>query len=85
MIKIRAHGFKRPYHKLQILSWVYLFYLVSVFSLMTLTLFPNDIKLLLGILYGICLLLVFISGVRCTQSNPIDPAINEANIAKLLS
>ena len=82
---MRTHGFKRPFHKLQIITWLYLTYLFSSFSFMTLTLFSYSIQVLLAVIYSIVLLFVLTLGFFCTYSDPTDPAISEASKAKFLS
>ena len=82
---MKKNGFKRPFHKLQITSWVYMCYLFSIFSFMTLSLFSNAEKLVIGIIYGASVLVVIITGFFCTYIDPTDPAIAEASRSVLLS
>ena len=82
---MKKNGFKRPFHKLQIVSWVCMCYLFSIFSFMTLSLFSNTQKLAIGIVYGTSLLFVITTGFLCTHIDPTDPAIAEATRSVLLS
>ncbi|OMJ67196.1 hypothetical protein SteCoe_35704 [Stentor coeruleus] len=82
---MRKNGFKRPFHKLQVISWVYLSYLFCIFSFMTITLFPYPLKTILAIGYAGLLFSVILTGFWCTYIDPSDPALFEAAQAKLLS
>ena len=82
---MRRHGFSRPFHKLQVISWFYFAYLFLSFSVTTLPLIPNREKLVVGLLYGLCTLSVVLAAVFCTLSDPTDPAIAEVARATFLS
>ena len=59
---MRKNGFKRPFHKLQIASWVYMTFIVTTFSFLALPILPNHIKVVTGLLFASTLITVIILG-----------------------
>lgn len=82
---MRINGFKRPYHRLQIVSWVYMGFIVACFACIVLPLLPYNIKVLVGMGFTASLVLVVILGYICTYIDPSDPALLEAAKAQVLS
>ena len=82
---MRINGFRRPYHKLQIVSWVYMIFIVSCYSFLVLPLLPYNIKVITGMAFTSNLILVLVLGYICTFIDPSDPALMEATKAELLS
>jgi hypothetical protein len=82
---IRKNGFKRPFHKLQVVSWVYVIILFSMFAFMVIPLLDRKPKIIVSILYALSLFLVILSGFFCTAADPTDPALKESLQATILS
>lgn len=82
---IRKNGFKRPFHKLQIMSWVCILALFGIFCFMVLPILEHRQKIAISVLYTISLFIVIFSGFLCTASDPTDPALKESIQAHILS
>ena len=82
---IRKNGFKRPFHKLQVLSWFFTIILFGIFSFMVIPILEQRFQLIVSILYPVNLFLVIISAYFCTAADPSDPALKESMQAKILS
>ena len=75
--KVRKHGFQFPFHPLQILAWavtgldVYCFYFINtvVFG------FNPAISAVLGLVFGLTLVLVAIFACKATKCDPTDPTV----------
>ena len=82
---IRKNGFKRPFHKLQVMSWFFMISLFGIFSYMVIPILNQQLQLIVSILYPVNLFLVVLSGYFCTAVDPSDPALKESMQAKILS
>ena len=82
---MKKNGFNRPYHKLQIGSWIYVIFAMTCFVFLALPLLSYSISVIIGIFLAILFLLVIIQWYICTYIDPIDPALIEAEKAFILS
>jgi palmitoyltransferase ZDHHC1/11 len=80
--KSRKHGFERPLHPAQIISWAISCFNIVVFCVLTIPEYPEMLKPVLSIIF---LLLVFVYitiGYIVIKSDPTDPAVYQYKISK---
>lgn len=82
---MKKNGFQRPFHKLQIVSWVYVLFMIGIYGFLVLPLFPYQIKVIVGMLFTCNLIMLVTLGFVCTYIDPTDPAVKEAKRAEILS
>lgn len=70
---IRHHGFTRPLQIYQIGSWILFGCDILMFYLVVIPSVSLTLKAVLGVVFGILSLCVFVLAYRCTASDPVDP------------
>ncbi|OMJ87487.1 hypothetical protein SteCoe_10822 [Stentor coeruleus] len=82
---MKKNGFQRPFHKLQIVSWVYMLFMIGIYGFLVLPLFPYQIKVIVSMFFTCNLIMIIVLGFICTLIDPTDPAVKEAKRAEILS
>ncbi|CAG9319830.1 unnamed protein product [Blepharisma stoltei] len=72
------NGFTRPFHSLQLLSWVITFLLAGTFYTLTLPPLYLQMQILAGISYSIISISTIFFGFKVTYTDPTDPAVHAA-------
>ncbi|CAG9320957.1 unnamed protein product [Blepharisma stoltei] len=79
---MKKNGFQRPFHTLQIIAWALIGSITVLFYVFVIPVFPNELQIMIGIIFSAFFLLTLILGFLCTFIDPTDPAIHEELIAK---
>lgn len=82
---MKKNGFRRPFHKLQVFSWIYTFLTTGIFSFLAMPLYAYFAKALIIFFFSLLFVLVLIFAFLSTFIDPTDPAIKESVRAELLS
>lgn len=73
---MRIQGFHRPWHPLQVASWILFGLFCITFHLFYVPAFPTlEIQIVLTVSYWLQMLLVLYFGIASTRCNPIDPSV----------
>ncbi|CAG9320229.1 unnamed protein product [Blepharisma stoltei] len=75
---MKKNGLDRPYHPLQVLSWIGMTFSSVLFYTVYLPYLPSDSLIIIIILYTFTLIGTLYSGIRCTISNPTDPYVQKS-------
>eukprot|EP00747_Dinoflagellata_sp_TGD_P170195 gnl/TRDRNA2_/TRDRNA2_201133_c0_seq1.p1 gnl/TRDRNA2_/TRDRNA2_201133_c0~~gnl/TRDRNA2_/TRDRNA2_201133_c0_seq1.p1 ORF type:complete len:456 (+),score=69.64 gnl/TRDRNA2_/TRDRNA2_201133_c0_seq1:81-1448(+) len=72
----RTNGFQRPFHPLQVASWVVFGGDCCLFILFSIPLLESTaVKALVGVSYGLSITILVLGAIRATSCNPADPHI----------
>jgi hypothetical protein len=71
----RTNGFSRPFHTLQVLSWLLQIINIIGVYFTTLPLLPRNLRIAAGVSFGLLQSLVIVFGARLTKSNPTDSIV----------
>uniref|UniRef100_A0A7S2E3N6 Palmitoyltransferase n=1 Tax=Alexandrium andersonii TaxID=327968 RepID=A0A7S2E3N6_9DINO len=76
---VRANGFGRPFHPLQLVSWVVSALDVAVFSFVGLPLLePDGLMAIVALCYAASVIVMVAGAAKATGCNPIDPRVPRA-------
>jgi len=75
-LPMRAHGFERPFHPLQVLSWIVFSVNVLLFLIFGFPLVDTDVaKVSIAICYATSVLVVVLATIKATNCDPADPHV----------
>lgn len=76
---VRTNGFGRPFHPLQVLSWVVSALDVAVYSFVGLPLLePDAVMFFVALCYAASVIVLVIAAAKATGCDPIDPRVPRA-------
>jgi hypothetical protein len=79
---VRTHGFQRPFHPLQVLSWVVFGTDVFVYAVFALPLVETvGAKVVVALCYIVSVIVVVIATAKATSCDPADPHVLSQEIA----
>ena len=82
---VHYYGFQRPFHPLQVLSWVVFFFnFLTYFLINMVSLFNHSLALVIccSLLYLVISALVLYYAVKATKVDPSDPLIHEQRLVE---
>ena len=75
-MEVKRHGFSRPFHPLQMTSWLVTAFEITIAYGFVVGLLRGTAQVLYAVLFTLGEILVLVTGVLCTGSDPTDPAVH---------